>query len=265
MSTAMVQLGKEFEMFSATHLINRGQKDSSYRQMATDAAADIVDMLCTTMAALFPSSWSSNFANESMAILAKREMLATLVNWPAIPNLAGVRRVIDEVKAKGGSFPPSIAELLAMLKPRKADVGLPIDDDAWKEAERNAGMTVDSVTWSHEAVRAASREVGHWEIVSATTPYARKRVRDEFIAAYQVECDAVMYGSERRHKRLPCHSIAERREVASKMRDNASDTLAKKDIEKLEAQTGIKARSAQAHIMIMQKMLGMSHGIKRTS
>lgn len=239
--------------------------DSSCQSEVQSEVAAIVDMLCTTMAALFPSNWASSFASESVAILAKREMLATIIKWPLIPSVAGVRRVIEEVKDKGGDFPPSIATLVSKLKPRKADFGLPDDDVAWRETRINVGGPVESAHWSHPAVRAAAQRVNEWDIMASVSPYAERRTKESFLIEYQAECDAIMYGTDRNVKRLPVHSIGKRREVAARMRDNDSATRARQEVAQLEKETGIKADGARGYMLMINQLLKGSRNGKRAS
>ena len=100
---------------------------------------------------------------------------------------------ISKCMNSGEAWPPSAPEFKAMCLPDPKDYGLPGVDAAYIECCNNSHQPVKH-KWTHNVIYQAGREVGWYEIRTASSKEKMKQTKNAFTGAYQRLCEAVMRG-----------------------------------------------------------------------
>ena len=137
------------------------------------------------MASLYGNKWTSTMGETDHG-----NMWLAALNGLVFDQLKiGMSKCADS----GEAWPPSAPEFKAMCLPDPQDYGLPGVDAAYMEACNNSHQPVKH-KWSHNVIYQAGREVGWYEIKTASSQEKMKQVKNAFTGAYQRLCEAVMRG-----------------------------------------------------------------------
>ena len=159
------------------------------QRTGNEYASSLINDLFKSLQAAKPG-WRASFkTDEEFRLLKKTWVKAFIENGINTPEqlALGMKRV----RADESDFVPSVGKFIKWCKPDPADVGLPDEDSAYREAT-NKCLSPSSKTWSHPAVFHAGREYG-WYFLSRDT---QKQSEDKFKKIYAKICDRVMKGEE---------------------------------------------------------------------
>lgn len=144
-----------------------------------------MELLFRTFSRRWPTKWARVFSDKAARSVWKRDLELLGVDARAL-ELALDRSVRME-------WPPSPEEVRQLGNPTPADLGLPDETDAYREAVRAAqpGKSAPH-SWSHPAVQRAAAEVGPWELLQ----WPESRSRPLFSRAYAVMVRRVTDGDD---------------------------------------------------------------------
>nr|WP_251048100.1 hypothetical protein [Halomonas sp. ISL-56] len=145
------------------------------------------------MEAIYPRTWRSAFSTPDMVKLAKREVGISMVKWSTLPTTKSLDMALERIKAEGSEWPPSVARLIASLKPQPEDFGMPSVYIAFNEAIQHS-QSPDSHCWSHAAVREAGRATGWFDLAQASSESRIRILRSTFRKHYDAVVNRVMAG-----------------------------------------------------------------------
>ncbi|WP_084611431.1 replication protein P [Zooshikella ganghwensis] len=159
-----------------------------------------------------------------------------------ITQIEQVKVGLRKVRKDPSPYFPSCGQFISWCQPGPEDFGLPMVHTAYNEACQNASSSTNAV-WSHNAVYAAARATGWFELRSRT----EKEVFPLFKRNYEIACRKVMAGEEIViHKALPG---TRQKTLAEKSEEINAKALA----EKVEQQglTGLKGKDALSRMRSM--------------
>lgn len=181
-------------------------------------------------------AWATTAALES----AKLQWLAAFVengihDWDRQIEL-GLRRLREDES----DFVPSPGKFIAWCRPTAEMLGLPSDQDAWREAV-NGCADPERWRWSHEAVRTAAESVGFWELRQGDG--GTDSLRRRFAAAYGQVLNRVARGEPVSPpvRVLECDDARSAAELADRAAEQALQERLRRDG---LADRGMDARSA---------------------
>lgn len=175
-----------------------------------EAITALVSKIFTRLEAIFPRTFSSAFPTTDMLKLSRREVAQELARWPMLPTPQTLERTLSEIKQSGSTWPPTIPELIAMLRPCAEDAGMPSVVDAWREAVNHAHHPAEH-RWRHEAVRLAGQAVGWWELTHTTAQSVWPRLEKRFERHYSALVNRVLAGEALQAQGLIGHQGSESR------------------------------------------------------
>ncbi|OLU22969.1 hypothetical protein BVH03_22240 [Pseudomonas sp. PA15(2017)] len=155
------------------------QVDDPRAKVATDETARIVNMLFEELKAIFPA-WRQAWPNDAAEKRAKRTWVKGFVR-AGVMTVEQLRYGIEACRQLDTDFAPSIGKFVKLCVPTAVDLGMPDDEAAWREVERNCANP-GRHRWSHEAVRLAGSSVGWFRLRCSSIP--EETLRKRFDHAY---------------------------------------------------------------------------------
>lgn len=161
---------------------------SEDRQSLSAVKAKQVDYVFKTFKRRFKQKFTSKFPTDAVLEDEKRYWLQ---NWDTFTDKQ-IKRAVNRFCATEEWPPTVLAEFLKYCRNTYSEHDLPFPSVAYREA-RMARTNPERFKFSHVAIFHAGRELG-WNRLEATG----LKIRDEFIAQYDIQCDVIREG-----KRLP--------------------------------------------------------------
>ncbi|WP_260851423.1 replication protein P [Halomonas sp. C22] len=181
----------ESQQCSPTPTTQAGSKGSS--QTRNQEIWELVNRAFTRLEAIYPRTWRSAFSTADMVKLAKREVGISMAKWSVLPTQRSLDAALERIKAEGSEWPPSVARLIASLKPHPEDFGMPSVEQAFDEAIKHAQNPAGH-RWTHGAVREAGRATGWFDLAAATSESRIRALRGAFGKQYRAIVNRVMAG-----------------------------------------------------------------------
>lgn len=145
----------------------------------TDETARIVNTLFDELRSIFPA-WKQAWPNDAAEKRAKRTWVKGFMR-AGVTTVEQLRYGIEACRLMETDFAPSVGKFVKLCVPTAADLGLPMDDVAWREVVRNC-PNPGHHAWSHEAVRLAGSSVGWFNLRCSSIP--EETLRKRFDHAY---------------------------------------------------------------------------------
>ncbi|WP_258955946.1 replication protein P [Vreelandella titanicae] len=183
----------ESQQCSPTQTTQAGSKGSS--QTKNQEIWELVNRAFTRLEAIYPGTWRRAFSTPDMVKLAKREMGTSMAKWSTLPTTKSLDAALERIKDEGGEWPPSVARLIASLRPQPEDFGMPNVEVAFNEAIQNA-QNPGGHKWSHAAVREAGQAAGWFDLAQASSESRIRALRSIFRKHYYAVVNRVMAGGQ---------------------------------------------------------------------
>ena len=117
-----------------------------------------------------------------MLNLARREMAQEIAAWPVLPDKRQLDAAMSDVKRSGATWPPTVPDMIARLRPGYESAGMPCVADAWREAvEHSHAPTLHR--WSHAAIRLAGEMTG-WSNIQENRRLERGKTPAQMFAEH---------------------------------------------------------------------------------
>ncbi|SDG86351.1 phage replication protein P [Pseudomonas flavescens] len=155
------------------------QVDDPRARKPTDETARIVNTLFDELRSIFPA-WKQAWPNDAAEKRAKRTWVKGFMR-AGVTTVEQLRYGIEACRLMDTDFAPSVGKFVKLCVPTAADLGIPLDDHAWREVVRNCANPGHH-TWSHEAVRLAGSSVGWFNLRCSSIP--EETLRKRFDHAY---------------------------------------------------------------------------------
>lgn len=143
------------------------------------ATVKIVNELFAELQGIFPG-WQRSWPTDKAMGRAKRSWVKAL-HKARISTMEQLRWGVEACRQLGEDFVPSVGRFIRMCVPDPADLGMPDEESAWREAVRGSSDPA-RYRWSHEAVHLAGRTTGWFYIRQGALP--EEVLRKRFGNAY---------------------------------------------------------------------------------
>lgn len=153
------------------------------------ATGEVVEKLFRQLQAIFPA-WKQAWPDEKALSVARRSWTVGLMA-AGINTVEQVKYGVEQCRRSGSPFAPSIGQFVEWCRPTPEMLGLPTEDQAFREACRNAHPAMAGAgKWSHAAVYHAAAEAGFHNLNTLRTADSRKL----FVRNYVMACRMVVEG-----------------------------------------------------------------------
>lgn len=203
------------------------------------ATVDIVNKLFAELQCIFPA-WRQAWPDAKAMGRAKRSWVKGLFA-ARINTLEQLRWGIAACRELGEDFAPSVGRFIRMCVPKPADLGMPDEESAWREAV-SASSYPDRHRWSHEAVHLAGRATGWFFIRQGALK--EEVLRKRFGNAYHQLLRRVALGLPLEEPRQALEDQSEGRELTPEQADRRGEQLVQETMraQGLDGLTGEQAR-----------------------
>jgi hypothetical protein len=135
--------------------------------------AEVVNALFRELQAIFPA-WKQAWPDTETLAAAKRSWTKAFIA-ERINRLEQIRYGIQNCRALGGDFAPSVGKFIKWCQPTPEMLGIPSHDRAFREALENSHPSrAASRTWSHPAVRHTALQCELQNLVDLSSEKASK-------------------------------------------------------------------------------------------
>ncbi|WP_312272256.1 replication protein P [Pseudomonas sp.] len=149
--------------------------------------AEVVNSLFKQLQAIFPA-WKQAWPDDAALDAAKKSWIKGFMA-AGITSIEQIRFGVQQCRASGTPFAPSIGQFIKWCEPTAEMLGLPSADKAYAEACRNAHPSADR-HWTHAAVMHAANETGFYNLNTLKEDESKKL----FNRNYDIACRMVAKG-----------------------------------------------------------------------
>lgn len=167
-------------------------------QQIDSGTARVVNALFQELQAIFPA-WRQAWPDDKALAAAKKSWIKGFMAAD-ITKIEQIRYGLEQCRADGCVFVPSVGQFIAWCRPTAEMLGLPELDKAYREAVTNSHPAA-TPRWSHPAVHHAACETGFYALNHLQEEQSRKL----FARNYEATVRMVMAGEPLREipKALP--------------------------------------------------------------
>lgn len=203
------------------------------------ATVEIVNKLFAELQCIFPA-WRQAWPDEKAMGRAKRSWVKGLFK-ARINSLEQLRWGVEACRELGEDFAPSVGRFIRMCVPKAADLGMPDEEAAWREAVRGSSYP-DLHRWSHDAVRLAGRTTGWFYIRQGALP--EETLRRRFGNAYHQLMRRVALGMPLEEPRQALEDMSEGKELTPEQAARRGERIVQENMraQGLDGLTGEQAR-----------------------
>ncbi|EPO5559740.1 replication protein P [Pseudomonas aeruginosa] len=136
-----------------------------------DATVSVVNQLFSELQSIFPA-WRQAWPTAEAIANAKRTWIKAFMD-SGLNSLEQIRYGIQQCRASGGDFAPSVGKFIKWCNPSPEHLGMPSVEKAYLEAARKAHPAFTG-GWSHQAVYHAATMTGFYELTNLSEERSRK-------------------------------------------------------------------------------------------
>lgn len=206
----------------------------------------VVNELFAELQSIFPA-WRQAWPTNQALARAKRTWVKGFMK-AGINTLEQLRYGVEACRELGEDFAPSVGKFMKLCVPKPSDLGVPGEDDAWREVVR-ASSDPERFRWSHEAVHLAGRAVGWFHIRQGSLP--EETLRKRFSNAYFQMLRRLSLGLPLEEPRQALEDMSEGKELTPEQAERRGERVVQ-EIMRAQGLSGLSGE--QARLKLLEKM-----------